>query len=312
LFYRKGESRDGSLCARAALHCGSHLCADKNNEEKFMRVSPALSAIFAATLLLGTAAAALAAGGGGGGGGGPAVGGGPGGGGGGGGGTAVPPPQPKVPLAIGASESLIAFVGHPTELESQVLDSNRQPTLELSTAPAGMVVNSQIVSPPIRGGSWSVIDMTNAWVPTRDQLGLNNVVFTATDPVTHAAVTQVIAITVLDAPDAVTGLTSVTNGDQLTLSWQPSASGGVDPISYRVDGCYRLSPSLRSGGCIIETITTTADTTVTIPADHTPQFAGDVTSPYISIQVTPIDANGVAGEFANVDPTLPPGVVAVQ
>ena len=260
-----------------------------------MRVSPAMSVVFAAALLLGTAASALAAGGGGGGG--P--------GGGGGGATAVP-------LAIGASVSLVAFVGHPTEVESQVLDGKRQPTLELSTAPAGMVVNSQIVSPPIRGGSWTVIDMTNAWVPTRDQLGLNNVVFTATDPVTHAAVTQTIAITVLDAPDAVTGLTSVTNGDEITLTWQPSAAGGVDPISYRVDGCYRLSPSLRSGGCIIETITTTTDTTVTIPADHTPQFAGDVTSPYISIQVTPIDANGVAGEFANVDPTLPPGVVAVQ
>lgn len=170
------------------------------------------------------------------------------------------------------------------------------PNVTLTAAPAGLIIESTRVFPPSRGGPWTTMVTTSAWTPTRDEIGPQKVVFTATAG--GASQSAVMNITVQDAPAPVTGLRVISQGGVIDATWLPSAVGGVAPILYRVEGCY--STGLRAFGTVCETIETTPNTNLSFPANHTESFPG----PYIFVMVTPIDANGVEGGTVTIVPTI--------
>ena len=222
--------------------------------------------------------------------------GGPGGGGGGGGKGGGAPAEPPVSFnTVGGS--LTAVVGQPLfGIGVSATSKSGPPTITLTAAPAGIEIINTILFGSAKGIPPHTTVGTNNWTPARDQIGTQILTFTATVPGASASITY--SITVLDAPDPVTGLTVISQGGQITAAWQASAAGGVAPVSYLVEACYSTGP--RAVGTLCDTIATTPGLSATMPADHTGQFAG----PYIFVQITPIDADGARGGTVLRAPTL--------
>jgi hypothetical protein len=131
------------------------------------------------------------------------------------------------------------------------------------------------------------------WTPSRDEIGIGSVVFTATDGA--SSITNTLMVTVLDAPAAVTGLSASSDGNQITATWQAPAVGGAGPISYEVRACYRTILRAPDGlAAICEPIGTFADIIATFPA-RTSNPTNDPPGTYFELLVTPVDSVGVNG-----------------
>jgi hypothetical protein len=124
-----------------------------------------------------------------------ASGGGPGGGGGGGGGGGSPgpgpigtPPSTEPLVMIGGSVSTQIKLGQTLQFAVEVQDGPNQPTLEMTTAPAGMTSEQFFITRPnlAKGTPWEVREFV---LYTPNQAGTFEALFTGTDPVTGATVT---------------------------------------------------------------------------------------------------------------------------
>jgi hypothetical protein len=160
-----------------------------------MKFRHGLALVCAGALAFAAAGYALASGPGGGG----AAGGG-GGVAGGGGGTPGPgqtgtPPSTEPLVMIGAGAAIQIRVGQTLEFAVEVQDGPHQPTLEMTTAPAGMTSNQIFIGRPnlAKGTPWIVSEFV---LYTPSEAGTFEAVFTGTDPVTGATVSGVQVITV--------------------------------------------------------------------------------------------------------------------
>jgi hypothetical protein len=157
------------------------------------------SALVCALVLAIGAGGALASGPGGGGAGGGGV---AGGGGGGGGAGRAPgpgpvgtPPSTEPLVMIGSGATTTIKVGQSLEFAMEVQDGPNQPTLEMTSAPAGMTTEQIFISPPnlAKGTAWQVHLFV---LYTPNQAGTFEALFTGMDPVTGAMVTGISTIIV--------------------------------------------------------------------------------------------------------------------
>jgi hypothetical protein len=235
--------------------------------------------------------------------------------GGGGGGTATPPATNNnfTTLWVTPTETVGVDAGNPFVFGAQAKFKDSAPTITLTSAPAGIAIANVSTFPPAKGGPWTTSVTTNVWTPTRDQIGQQTLVFTATAGGQTATTT--INVTVFDAPAPVTGLTATVQGDSIVASWQ-GAQFGVGPITYQVVACVVYpTVSLRPGGLQGETCfglspwgVTTA-TTVTIPSSlafpSNPGQPTNATLPVTKVIVTPVGADGIAGGQTFIVPSSP-------
>ena len=201
----------------------------------------------------------------------------------------------KAPLVFPTTNSISVGSEIPLgALSVSATSGNAQPTITLvaTSYPEVTVANiTNIPSGKVGPLSTTILQLT-PWTPTRAEIGTGSIVFTASDGVT--SITYTLNITVLDAPEAVSGLSAASDGTQITASWQPSAVGGTGPISYTVQACYRVF--IRTNVLVAQcnTIGTFADTTVTFPA-HTSDPTNNPPGTYVEILVSPVDSVGVGG-----------------
>jgi hypothetical protein len=162
-------------------------------KEREMKFRHGLALVCAGALAFAAAGSALASGPGGGGGG--AAGGGGGGAGGGGGGGAAPgpgpignPPSTEPLVMIGTGATVQIKLGQTLQFAVEVQDGPNQPTLEMTTAPAGMSTEQFFITRPnlAKGTPWEVREFV---LYTPNQAGTFEALFTGTDPVTGAIVT---------------------------------------------------------------------------------------------------------------------------
>jgi hypothetical protein len=96
---------------------------------------------------------------------------------------------------IGTGAAIQIRVGQTVEFAVEVQDGPRQPTLEMTTAPAGMTSVQIFIDPPnlAKGTAWQVHEFV---LYTPSQVGTFEAVFTGTDPVTGATVSGIQSFTV--------------------------------------------------------------------------------------------------------------------
>ncbi len=214
-----------------------------------------------------------------------------GGGGGGAGGGGGDKPALEFPLANSISVGTEITVA---PLSVSATSGIAQPTITLisSTFPELTVANVTNIPAGKSGPLFTTSLQLAAWTPTRGEIGTGTVVLSASDGVTSA--TYVLTITVADAPEVVTGLTASTDGSQITASWQAPAQGGIAPLSYFIQACYRHE--LRTGffAAQCDAIGTTSDTSAVFPAVSSDPLGG----PYFEILVSPLDSIGTPGPMA--------------
>jgi len=220
--------------------------------------------------------------------------GGPGGGAGGGGGG-------KAPLAFPSANS----ISIPSEIPAggyslSATSGNAQPTITLvSSSFPELAIGASVTNIPSgKAGplNRTVVQLTR-WTPTRAQIGTGTVVFTASDGLT--SLTYTLTITVLDAPETVTGLTAASDGSQISASWIAPAAGGTGAISYNVVACYQIFIRTGAVAAQCETIGTAPITSVVFPAiSSTAQNNPSILvngGKYLEVLVTPVDSVGVSG-----------------
>jgi hypothetical protein len=241
---------------------------------------------------------------------GPALAAGPGGG---GGGTATTTNTNFTTLWVTPTESVGVDAGNPFVFAAQAKFKDSAPTITLTSAPAGIAIANVSTFPPAKGGPWTTLVTTNVWTPTRDQIGQQTLVFTATAGGQTATTT--INVTVFDAPAPVTGLTATIQGNSIVASWQ-GAQFGVGPITYQVLACVVYPTHLRPGGLNGETCfglppwSATTGTTVTLPSalafPSNPGQPTNATLPVTKLIVTPVGSDGIAGGQTFIVPSSPP------
>lgn len=238
-------------------------------------------------------------GGGGGTGGGGGIGGGGGGGIGGGGGGGVPGVR-KAPLDFPspAPTGLVVSSGVAVPgLSVSATSGLAQPvvTLDATTFPE-ILVSTVTALPAGKNGpvNRTTLDLTS-WVPSRAEIGLGSIVLTATDGV--STITNIVPVTVQDAPDTISGLFATSDGVAITASWQAPAIGGTGAISYEVQACYRTFTVSGTLGPVCNAIGTFADTTATFAA-QTSDPTNNPPGTYFEVLVTPVDSLGVRGPLS--------------
>ena len=248
----------------------------------------------------------LAAGGTGGGGGLPGGGGGglPGGGGGGGlpgggGGGGVPGVR-KAPLDFPspAPAGIVVSSGVAVPgLSVSATSGIAQPvvTLDATTFPE-ILVSTVTALPAGKNGPVNRTTMgLTSWTPSRAEIGLGSIVLTATDGV--STITNIVPVTVQDAPDSISGLFATSDGTSITASWQAPAIGGTGAISYQVQACYRVFTATGQLAPVCNAIGTFAATTATFAA-QTSDPTNNPPGTYFEVLVTPVDSLGVTGPLS--------------
>jgi len=243
--------------------------------------------------------AAGGTGGGGTGGGGTGGGGGglPGGGGGGGGGL---PGVRKAPLDFPspAPAGLVVSSGVAVPGLSVTATSGiAQPvvTLDATTFPE-ITVSFVTALPAGKNGpvNRTTVDLTS-WTPSRAEIGLGSIVLTATDGV--STITNIVPVTVQDAPDTISGLFATSDGTAITASWQAPAIGGTGAISYEVQACYLVFTASATLAPACDLIGLVPDTTATFAA-QTSAPTNNPPGTYFEVLVTPVDSLGVRGPLS--------------
>jgi hypothetical protein len=138
------------------------------------------------------------------------------------------------------------------------------------------------------------MDLTS-WTPSRAEIGQGSIVLTATDGT--STITNIVPITVQDAPDTISGLFATSDGVAITAAWQPPAIGGTGAISYEVQACYSVFLVSGALGAACNTIGTFADATATFPA-QTSDPTNNPPGTYFEVLVTPVDSLGVRGPLS--------------
>ncbi|HWH38443.1 MAG TPA: hypothetical protein VNU21_01300 [Usitatibacter sp.] len=140
----------------------------------------------------------------------------------------------------------------------------------------------------------TTIDLTS-WTPSRAEIGQGSVVLTATDGTT--SITNIVPITVQDAPEAISGLFATSDGTTITANWVAPTVGGTGAISYQVQACYLVFTPSATLAPACDVIGLFPSTTATFPA-HTSAPTNNPPGTYFEVLVTPVDSLGVQGPLS--------------
>jgi hypothetical protein len=142
----------------------------------------------------------------------------------------------------------------------------------------------------------TTIDLTS-WTPSRAEIGQGSIVLTATDGT--STITNIVPVTVQDAPDTISGLFATSDGIAITASWQAPAIGGTGAISYEVQACYLVFTVTATLSPVCNVIGLFPDVTATFPA-KTSDPTNNPPGNYFEVLVTPVDSLGVRGPLSLV------------
>jgi hypothetical protein len=255
-------------------------------------------------------------------------------GGGGGGGNVAPPffvtipdgsaPQFSATPLVGALPNLTAstqllalgrFSIGAVYASSNIVSTNAAdvPAISLVSGPTGASVGSAMAIAGVQiHGTWynPIGGATIVWIPTQADIGQTfPFVVQATTP--GGTVQSSFSVTVIDQPSAVANLIAARLSDRFAVQWD-SAVGGAGPLTYTINACGVVTVALGGAGVlrapntVCQTVATTSANAADIPLTVTSQFtigtlpAGSPVPADLSITVTPVSSDGVAGVPATI------------
>jgi len=214
----------------------------------------------------------------------------------------APPPSTSAPPTVSISSTVILGqsprVGQPVNLfvvATSEPTNRKAPIVAVQTAPVGLTLISSVSVDSPHGGGPGYVEAQYVWTPSPDQIGLSATITITATTETGFGGSTVSYGPVIDAP-SITGLAATLATDHIEVRWNPSP-GGVAPISYTVQACYR-NANIRPTVSTCDVITTTTDSqALNIPLSNpnpTVAPSGGVAT-YFAVIVTPVDAAGVSG-----------------